>query len=792
MPDQLQLRGGTTTEHNSFTGVSREVTVDTTKKTLVVHDGSTAGGTPLMKESGGNSASSVAIGTGGNNALNIDSSQRVGIGTANPASLVNLSGASGACTLQLSRSNASANGNTYGNLLFTSDTDVNVARVRGVRQSAANDATLVFDTAASGSLSEKMRIESDGKVGIGTTSPSTKLDVSGGIKATTDITLASTTAGQSLIITKNGTQAVKLGHIGTGNEGLLVLKENGTDTVKFNASTGGTSYINAGNVGIGTTSPSRKLDVVGDAEFIHDNGVTIEAASTNTAGLLTIIGMNASDQISAISRIQSVSTGSNNASTNTTFSNRNSSNAVNEHMRITDSGQLLVGTTSQTSTDGVITGIKSASASRIVVGISNTTASGVAGYDMLPSNTVTGARIECRATEDFSTVANRTADLGFYTRLNGTLAEKLTILSNGNVGIGTTSPNSLLNIHGVFETNAYDSSNAQGGIYTAKGFLIGDAYNAGKGSKAGVGDDRNMCLWQERGLNVHFGVSDELAATIDVQKRFLIGNHGSSLPVWGVHGALQLTGTTWDQTSIILNNFGNNTNRGTLQFMKSKSGTVGGYGTAMGANEVIGQINWSAADTADATNLAAQIEVTSFGVPTNNNQYGRFQFKTQNGAGSTNATRFIIDNDGVKFNGDTGANNALNDYEEGSFTPTLTTQSSLLTATYHSQDGKYTKIGNFVHFQIYIRLASKSGGSGQLRISGLPFTSSAASGAAYGGAVVAYTYNWDNTALDRMMIGTGSTQVQLFVGQSSGTNTDAGAGNLNSDTQIRIFGSYRV
>ena len=52
MPDQLQLRGGTTTEHNSFTGVAREVTVDTTKKTLVVHDGSTAGCTPLMRESG--------------------------------------------------------------------------------------------------------------------------------------------------------------------------------------------------------------------------------------------------------------------------------------------------------------------------------------------------------------------------------------------------------------------------------------------------------------------------------------------------------------------------------------------------------------------------------------------------------------------------------------------------------------------------------------------------------------------------------------------------------------------
>ena len=69
MPDQLQLRGGTTTEHNSFTGVSKEVTVDTTKKTLVVHDGSTAGGTPLMRESGGTTnatINSISIGKGAN------------------------------------------------------------------------------------------------------------------------------------------------------------------------------------------------------------------------------------------------------------------------------------------------------------------------------------------------------------------------------------------------------------------------------------------------------------------------------------------------------------------------------------------------------------------------------------------------------------------------------------------------------------------------------------------------------------------------------------------------------
>ena len=51
MATQLKLRGGTTAQHASFTGAEKEVTVDTTKDTLVVHDGSTAGGFPLAKES---------------------------------------------------------------------------------------------------------------------------------------------------------------------------------------------------------------------------------------------------------------------------------------------------------------------------------------------------------------------------------------------------------------------------------------------------------------------------------------------------------------------------------------------------------------------------------------------------------------------------------------------------------------------------------------------------------------------------------------------------------------------
>ena len=50
MATQVQFRGGTTTEHSSFNGAAREVTVDTTKQTLVVQDGSTNGGFPLLRE----------------------------------------------------------------------------------------------------------------------------------------------------------------------------------------------------------------------------------------------------------------------------------------------------------------------------------------------------------------------------------------------------------------------------------------------------------------------------------------------------------------------------------------------------------------------------------------------------------------------------------------------------------------------------------------------------------------------------------------------------------------------
>jgi hypothetical protein len=56
MATQVQFRRGTTTETIGFTGAIGEVTVDTTKNTCVVHDSVTAGGFPLLRQDGSNSA----------------------------------------------------------------------------------------------------------------------------------------------------------------------------------------------------------------------------------------------------------------------------------------------------------------------------------------------------------------------------------------------------------------------------------------------------------------------------------------------------------------------------------------------------------------------------------------------------------------------------------------------------------------------------------------------------------------------------------------------------------------
>ena len=77
---------------------------------------------------------------------------------------------------------------------------------------------------------------------------------------------------------------------------------------------------------------------------------------------------------------------------------------------------------------------------------------------------------------------------------------------------------------------------------------------------------------------------------------------------------------------------------------------------------------------------------------------------------------------GITFNGDTAAANELDDYEEGTFTPTIVGTGTAGTGTYSVQVGRYTKIGQRVYFQINLIWSAHTGTTDMI-VGALPFTS---------------------------------------------------------------------
>ena len=134
---------------------------------------------------------------------------------------------------------------------------------------------------------------------------------------------------------------------------------------------------------------------------------------------------------------------------------------------------------------------------------------------------------------------------------------------------------------------------------------------------------------------------------------------------------------------------------------------------------------------------------------------------------------------GILFGSDTAAANTLDDYEEGTFTPTLEGTSSNPTVNYHFRSGHYTKIGNVVHVQIVVIHDSYTGGSGEWQCGGLPFTSSST-------ATASYNFNWNQN--NRVGWGTGHLSLGIYV--SSNTNRFRGrrfASNINNPLNLNSF-----
>lgn len=130
----------------------------------------------------------------------------------------------------------------------------------------------------------------------------------------------------------------------------------------------------------------------------------------------------------------------------------------------------------------------------------------------------------------------------------------------------------------------------------------------------------------------------------------------------------------------------------------------------------------------------------------------------------------------------------LDDYETGTFTPAYGTDGSAPTITYLVQVGNYVKIGRMVYFAIELTTTARTGGTGNLRITGLPFTAGATRYT--GGYYATYWDNWTTNAPVAGSIYVGNTFCYMHLNQTLTSNSATIANLTNGVVYLYLVGSY--
>jgi len=132
--------------------------------------------------------------------------------------------------------------------------------------------------------------------------------------------------------------------------------------------------------------------------------------------------------------------------------------------------------------------------------------------------------------------------------------------------------------------------------------------------------------------------------------------------------------------------------------------------------------------------------------------------------------------------------NTLDDYEEGTWTPTLTASSGSATYT-SSTAGSYQKIGNRVYCFGVIQLASSSL-SGQIFVGGLPFTSSSTLTLARTPVCLGRHDSWNTAPIGGAIVGISTTQFELYKFGSNSNTTDSVGADTTATSGIYFSLSY--
>ena len=393
----------------------------------------------------------------------------------------------------------------YGGSASTEGTASTGAAINAIQEqvwtatAATRDSALTFFTSLNGSAGEKMRISSDGYVGIGTTSPTQQLDVRGNIYSTGSLWAGNLSVTNTAASTSTTTGALTVaGGVGIAGNAWIsnaTIASNGSLIVQRSA----TQYLQISEFDSDTAPYFRSYSDTTNAKTINFDSRTNAAGTAKTAGNLgyvfytngaTVVQINESgnvatawnDQLAAVRIVGGLALSNSiyanggfngfnvNISSNTSTVPINGiwSPAVNslafstsgtEKARIDSSGRLGLGITSPTQLLDVRGNIYSTGSLWIGnVSITNTTAAtssttgaltvaggaGITG-SMFAGGTVQGANVNV-------TGANLPAN-GLYLPTTNTLGfatnstEKLRIDSSGNVGIGAT-PSAKLHVAG--------------------------------------------------------------------------------------------------------------------------------------------------------------------------------------------------------------------------------------------------------------------------------------------------------------------------------------------------------
>jgi len=111
----------------------------------------------------------------------------------------------------------------------------------------------------------------------------------------------------------------------------------------------------------------------------------------------------------------------------------------------------------------------------------------------------------------------------------------------------------------------------------------------------------------------------------------------------------------------------------------------------------------------------------------------------------------------------TDSSELLNDYEEGSWTPTVTFGGNSAGQSYSNQVGQYVKVGRLVHIQCYVAFTNIGSSTGTAKIAGLPYATKNVSDM-FPSAAIAYFHNGNSSA------GPGSTSTFMVYGEVNETN----------------------